>query len=69
MRQAGFLAAAGLYALDHNVSRLRDDHARAKRLGEAAAKLPFVDKVRSQHVPWQSLLLCAVSYFGQLTES
>ena len=32
MRQAGILAAAGLYALDHNVARLADDHARARRL-------------------------------------
>jgi threonine aldolase len=35
MRQAGFLAAAGLYALDHHVQRLADDHARAARLAEA----------------------------------
>jgi threonine aldolase len=35
MRQAGIVAAAGLYALDHNVDRLADDHARARRLGEA----------------------------------
>jgi threonine aldolase len=35
MRQVGILAAAGLYALDHHVERLSDDHARAKRLGTA----------------------------------
>ncbi len=35
MRQAGFLAAAGLYALDHHVDRLADDHARARRLADA----------------------------------
>ena len=42
MRQAGIVAAAGLYALDHNVERLADDHANARRLGEglAAAGLP-----------------------------
>ena len=42
MRQAGIVAAAGLYALDHNVERLADDHARARRLAEgwAAAGLP-----------------------------
>jgi threonine aldolase len=42
MRQAGIVAAAGLYALDHHVDRLADDHARARRLGEAwhAAGLP-----------------------------
>jgi threonine aldolase len=38
MRQAGIVAAAGLYALDHNVERLADDHARARRLGEAWAE-------------------------------
>jgi threonine aldolase len=35
MRQAGVVAAAGLYALDHNVERLAEDHARARRLAEA----------------------------------
>jgi threonine aldolase len=42
LRQAGVVAAALLYALDHNVERLADDHARAKRLAEglAAAALP-----------------------------
>ena len=42
MRQAGIVAAAGLYALDHNVERLAEDHARARRLGEGwvAAGLP-----------------------------
>ena len=39
MRQAGVLAAAGLYALDHNIDRLSEDHARATRLGEAIAVL------------------------------
>jgi threonine aldolase len=34
MRQAGIVAAAGLYALDHHVDRLADDHARARRLAE-----------------------------------
>ena len=42
MRQAGIVAAAGLYALDHHVERLAEDHARAGRLAEAwsAAGLP-----------------------------
>ena len=35
MRQAGIVAAAGLYALEHNVERLADDHARARRFAEA----------------------------------
>jgi threonine aldolase len=37
MRQAGVLAAAGLYALTHNIERLADDHARAQRLATALA--------------------------------
>ena len=37
MRQAGVLAAAALYALDHNVARLADDHALAKRLADGLA--------------------------------
>ena len=37
MRQVGLLAAAGHYALDHNINRLADDHARAKRMAVALA--------------------------------
>jgi threonine aldolase len=37
LRQAGVVAAAGLYALEHNVARLADDHARARRLAEGWA--------------------------------
>ena len=37
MRQAGIVAAAALYALDHNVARLADDHRRARRLAEGLA--------------------------------
>jgi threonine aldolase len=42
MRQAGIVAAAGVYALDHHVDRLAEDHANARRLAEglAAAGLP-----------------------------
>ena len=37
MRQAGIIAAAGLYALEHNVARLAEDHANARRLAEGLA--------------------------------
>lgn len=40
MRQAGILAAAALYALDHHVDRLADDHANARRLAEGIADVP-----------------------------
>ncbi len=42
MRQAGILAAAALYALDHNVERLVEDHANARRLAEGIAELPGI---------------------------
>jgi threonine aldolase len=42
MRQAGVLAAAALYALDHHVARLADDHANARRLAEGLQGLPGV---------------------------
>lgn len=47
MRQAGVLAAAGLYAFKHNIGRLPEDHANAKRLAEGLKKLPGV-KVSSK---------------------
>lgn len=46
MRQAGILAAAGLYALEHNVNRLADDHTNARRLATGLAELPGVTLVR-----------------------
>ena len=42
MRQAGIIAAGGLYALRHHVKRLAEDHANARRLAEGLAKLPGV---------------------------
>ena len=40
MRQSGILAAAGLYALDHNVVRLAEDHANARSLADKVRALP-----------------------------
>jgi len=45
MRQAGFLAAAGIYALDHQVDRLKEDHRRARVLGKFLVKAPHVVEV------------------------
>ena len=42
MRQAGILAAAGIYALEHNVSRLKEDHDHACVLANALKKIPTV---------------------------
>jgi threonine aldolase len=40
MRQSGILAAAGLYALEHNIGRMADDHRRARLLAERLARVP-----------------------------
>ncbi len=45
MRQVGYLAAAGIYALDYNTGRLKLDNDRAKILGNLLSELPFVDSV------------------------
>lgn len=45
MRQAGYLAAAGIFALDNHIDRLQDDHQRARLLGEMLNELPFVTEV------------------------
>ncbi|WP_179353657.1 threonine aldolase family protein [Winogradskyella vidalii] len=45
MRQVGYLAAAGLYALDHNIERLAEDHQRAKEIGAVLASLNTIKKV------------------------
>jgi threonine aldolase len=42
MRQSGILAAAGLYALDHNLSRIGEDHENARRLAELLSRSPAV---------------------------
>jgi threonine aldolase len=42
MRQSGILAAAGLYALEHNRARLADDHANARLIAERLAKVPGI---------------------------
>jgi threonine aldolase len=72
MRQAGFLAAAGIYALDHHVQRLKEDNDRAKNLGKVLEKLAYVDNVRPVQsnivifdlkAPWT-----AESYLARLAE-
>ncbi|MPR32955.1 threonine aldolase family protein [Salmonirosea aquatica] len=44
-RQAGFLAAAGIYALDHHVDRLREDHQRARSIGAMLRQMPEVEDI------------------------
>jgi threonine aldolase len=45
MRQSGYLAAAGLFALQNNITRLEIDHRRAKELGNLLEKMPWVANV------------------------
>jgi len=43
MRQVGYLAAAGLYAIEHNIERMAEDHRRARRLAEGLAEIPGLE--------------------------
>ena len=45
MRQAGFIASAGLYALQNHIDRLKEDHDHAKQIAEAIGKKEFVQEV------------------------
>ncbi len=45
MRQSGYLAAAGIYALDHNIPELKEDHRRARILARHLEKLNFVEEM------------------------
>ena len=45
MRQAGILAAACIYGIENNVSRLKDDHLHAKKLAEVLSKLNWVKQI------------------------
>ena len=45
MRQAGFLAAAGIYALDNHRSRLIQDHERARRIASELVGLSYVEDI------------------------
>jgi threonine aldolase len=45
MRQAGFMAAAGLYALENHIDRLKDDHQRAKVIADVLTKQSYIEEV------------------------
>lgn len=45
MRQAGYLAAAGIYALENNIERLEQDHLHAKKIGAALQKKDFISNI------------------------
>ncbi len=46
MRQAGYLAAAGLYALENHIPQLKKDNDHAKLIGKALAKIPIIENIR-----------------------
>jgi len=41
----GYLAAAGIYALDHNIIRLKEDHIKARHIGKLLESMSYIDKV------------------------
>lgn len=63
MRQAGVLAAAGLYALDHHVERLDEDHRNARKLAEGVATIPGLSSAQSQPAPtaWTNLVYLSIA--------
>ena len=56
MRQVGIIAAAGIYALDHHIERLKEDHQNAKRLALGLQKLKGIS-VAPEHVETNIVLL------------
>ena len=46
MRQAGYLAAAGIYALDNHIDRLKEDHSRAKKVRDILTTLNYIGKIK-----------------------
>jgi threonine aldolase len=63
MRQAGILAAAGLYALDHHVERLDEDHRNARKLAEGIAAIPGLTSPQSRPAPtaWTNLVYLSIA--------
>lgn len=63
MRQVGYLAAAGIYALNHNLERLAEDHRRAKELAEVLRKSSWVATV--EPVETNILIFSLVSQYNE----
>ncbi|MEM7446517.1 MAG: low-specificity L-threonine aldolase [Pseudomonadota bacterium] len=57
LRQAGVLAAAGLHALQHHVTRLSEDHSKAARLAQALSEIPGLEP----DVPETNMVFCTVA--------
>jgi threonine aldolase len=63
MRQAGYLAAAGIYAIDNHIERLVDDHRRAKEIAAVLEKLPWIASVET--VETNILIFSIQSYLDE----
>jgi threonine aldolase len=61
MRQAGILAAAGIYALEHNIGRLKEDHDNAKRLARKLQQIAAVS-INLQHVDTNIVIFDVVTH-------
>lgn len=61
MRQAGILAAAGIYALEHNIGRLKEDHDNAKRLARKLQQIPSIS-LNLQHVDTNIVIFDVVNH-------
>jgi len=68
MRQAGFLAAAGLYALKNNITRLKEDHRKAKIIESELNQLPYVESVLPAYTNIVIFNLKSNKFSGELFE-
>ena len=68
MRQAGYLAAAGIYALNNNIDRLADDHARAKYISESIKEAPYIESTEEPetNILMVNLTISAEEYLKKL---
>ena len=68
MRQAGYLAAAGIYALNNNIERLADDHARAKYISESIKEAPYIESTEDPetNILMVNLTISAEEYLKKL---
>jgi len=68
MRQAGYLAAAGIYALNNNIERLADDHARSKYISESIKEAPYIESTEEPetNILMVNLTISAEEYLKKL---
>jgi threonine aldolase len=69
MRQVGILAAAGIYALEHNVERLAEDHANARKLGQGLAALGLAVEPVQTNMVFVTIPDASVAPFAKHVES